>query len=333
MRHTRFGNWRLTALTLILGLASSMVEAKIVALDLDLPIDQVGPQAGRIKIGDHHRARIYYDDAAVDRKTHIVRVLHMQHLVGGNWIPSRLDPVEMPMGDAWLDLGSKPYRYHYRSIIGSGTLTEFNDQTRRLTITRLSDNSVVVSAPYEIQPPSDANIDTASVFLRPAAYVIHSVDVALDQVADGAGTSKVGDHDKLHIVYDSESVDPHTHRVKLLNFQHYIHDKYTPEHPDAVMMPMNEAWLDMTSAPYRMHFKASVVHGRPILIEVDETSRRLSIRSVPDGKLMEAGTYTIDPTPITGPDAIAAATKQTAAPPAGAPTSSDPPPAAAAPAR
>jgi hypothetical protein len=122
--------------------------------------------------------------------------------------------------------------------------------------------------------------------------------VTLDQAApDQPG--KVGDVDRLRIVFDANDVDPKTHRVKLLNLQHFTGGQYVPPAPDPAVMPTNDAWLDMSSIPYRLHYRASVVHGRPIIIDFDEKSRRLTIRPQSDpGTTLESGIYRIDPTPV-----------------------------------
>jgi hypothetical protein len=292
-------------------LPATSAVARVVPLDIDLPLDQVAP-GKPFKVGDHHRARIFYDDAAVNPKTHLVRVLHMQHLLGpGRWEPERLDAVAMPMSDAWLDLSHVPYRYHYSAAViqaGEAILVDFDDQTRRLTIRLQRDQSVIISAPYTVDPRPVKEVDTAAIFQRPPAYVMHDMDVAIDQVAPGERT-RVGDHDKIRVVYDDSTIDPKTRRVKLLNMQHFIGGRYQPAHPDPVFMPMGDAWLDLSVSPYAMHFRAQVVHGKPILIDVNEKTRRLSIRSQTDpGQILLSGLYRIDPRPITGPDADAAAT-------------------------
>ena len=292
-------------------LPANLAVALVVALDIDLPLDQVAP-GKPFKVGDHHRARIFYDDAAVNPKTRVVRVLHMQHLLGpDHWEPKRLDAVAMPMSDAWLDLSHEPYRYHYSAAViqaGEAIAVDFDDRMRRLTIRLRSDNSVIISAPYTVDPKPVKGVETAAIFQRPPAYVMHDMDVAVDQVAPGE-RSRVGDHDKIRVVYDDSAIDPKTRRVKLLNMQHFIGGGYQPAHPDPVFMPMADAWLDLSVAPYAMHFRANVVHGKPILIEVNEHTRRLSIRSQ-DGpeQILLSGPYRIDPRPITGPDAEAAAT-------------------------
>jgi predicted SnoaL-like aldol condensation-catalyzing enzyme len=74
-------------------------------------------------------------------------------------------------------------------------------------------------------------------------------------------------------------------------------------------MPTNDAWLDLSRKPYRFHFHAAVTHGVPIIIDADEKTQRLSIRSQADPKVvLISGKYTIDPKPITGPEANTAAT-------------------------
>ncbi|MGC3979686.1 MAG: hypothetical protein QM808_00320 [Steroidobacteraceae bacterium] len=82
-------------------LACTAANAKIVVLDIDLPLDQVAASQAPMKVGDHHRARIFYDDTTIDPKTKIVRVIHMQHFVG-KWIPEDLNDVTMPMTESLL---------------------------------------------------------------------------------------------------------------------------------------------------------------------------------------------------------------------------------------
>ena len=40
---------------------SPLASARIIAIDIDLPIDQVAAEQPGIKLGDHHRARVFYD--------------------------------------------------------------------------------------------------------------------------------------------------------------------------------------------------------------------------------------------------------------------------------
>lgn len=154
-----------------------------------------------------------------------------------------------------------------------------------------------------------------SLFVRARDAPVHPVALAmtvtLDQVTtdlDKAGERTVGQVDQLRIVYDANAVDPRTKHVKLLNFQHLIDGRYAPPKPDPVMMPLTDAWLDMSALPYRLHFKAAVTHGTPILIDVDEMTRRLAIhpQAHPD-EILIAGPYVIDPAPVEGPTVAEAA--------------------------
>jgi hypothetical protein len=300
----------------LLGLAGAPCSARIVALDIDLPLDQIG--AGRpFTVGTHHHARVFYDDAMIDPRTHIVRALHMQHLLGSAaWVPARLDAVTMPMTDAWLDLSRKPYRYHYRSAVvqdGEPVLVDFDEQTRRMSVRLQSDQSLIVSAAYSIDPEPVAGLNAQALFLRPPAYLMLDMDVAIDQVAAGEQEA-VGSHDRLHLVFDASEIDSRTQHVPLVNMQHFISGKYLPAHPDAAFMPMQGAWLDLGREPYALHFRASVVHGKPILIEADEHTHRLTIRPQDHPEqVLVSGHYLIDPRPISTSEAVSAATPESAA--------------------
>jgi hypothetical protein len=303
------GPTRAGALVSLLALAWS-AHARIVVLNIDLPLDQVA--AGqRAKLNEHHSVRIFYDDATVDPKTHVVRVLQMQHLDGDQWKPKTLDPSAMPMIDAWLDLKSKPYRYHYRAALtmqGTPVIVDFDPMSRRFSIVLQKDLSVLISAPYTIDPAAAPDVDITSALRSPPAYIGLNLYVTLDQVAAGEG-SQIGDVDSLRVIYDANAIDLVTKHVNIINLQHFIGGKFNPPHPDALVMPTNEAWLDLSTVPYRLHYRAQVTHGKPLVIEIDESSRRLTIRpQQPSGEVLVSGTYGFDPTPVIGPEAIAAAT-------------------------
>jgi hypothetical protein len=138
----------------------------------------------------------------------------------------------------------------------------------------------------------------AGVSYGTPAVTILNMEVTLDEAAPGQ-PGKVGDVDRLRIVYDANAVDPKTKRVKLLNLQHFTGGRYIPPAPDPAVMPTDDAWLDMEAIPYRLHYKASVVHGQPIIIEFDENTRRLTIhpQNNPTATL-ESGLYHIDPEPV-----------------------------------
>jgi hypothetical protein len=129
------------------------------------------------------------------------------------------------------------------------------------------------------------------------AIAMLSMTVTLDSAAPGQ-PGKIGDVDRLRIVYDANAIDPKTKRVKLLNLQHFTGGQYVPPSPDPAVMPTDDAWLETGSIPYRLHYKASVVHGQPIIIEFDENSRRLTIRAQNDpAAVLESGPYRIDSGP------------------------------------
>jgi hypothetical protein len=291
--------------------ASWTCDAKIVALTVELAFDQVA--AGQpAALGQHEQLRVFYDDATIDPRTGIARVLQMQQREGERWAPETLDPVSMPIIDAWLDLRSKPYRYHYRAALirqGVPVFVEFDEHSRRYTLRSQKNLSVLLSAPYEIDPVSITGIDAAAILRSPPAYVLLDMYVILDQVAAGEN-SQIGDVDRLRVVYDANAIDPVTKRVGVINLQHFIGGVFSPPHPDAALMPTRDAWLDLSSAPYRLHYRAAVTHGKPILIDIDDQSRRLSIhpQQQPDQVLI-SGPYGFDPVALTGPEAIAAATR------------------------
>ena len=142
------------------------VEAKIIALDLDIILDQVSADEPMMKTGMHHNARIYYDDSKVDAATHRVVVLHQQHTP--MLIPRHLDPLAEPMTNAWLDLSAKQYRYHYAaSPVGGGWPFPysilFDEQAMRMTIRKQSDGSLLLSGLYTINPTPIVGADVDAV--------------------------------------------------------------------------------------------------------------------------------------------------------------------------
>ena len=84
---------------------------KIVALDLDIVIDQVSPEEKGPAIGQHHNARVFYDESQIDPLTHRVALLHEQHTP--MLIPKHLNYAQMPMSNAWLDFSGPSIRYHF----------------------------------------------------------------------------------------------------------------------------------------------------------------------------------------------------------------------------
>ena len=136
-----------------------------------------------------------------------------------------------------------------------------------------------------------------------AKIVALDIDIVLDRVSPEEPAMKVGMHHEARIYYDDSTIDSATHRVRVLHQQHT--PMLIPKHLDPGAEPMSNAWLDLSAKPYRYHYAASPVSGSwpfPYAILFDEQAMRMTIRKQSDGSLLLSGPYTINPTPITGPD-------------------------------
>jgi hypothetical protein len=145
-----------------------------------------------------------------------------------------------------------------------------------------------------------------------AKIVALDIDIVLDKVSPEEKGMAVGAHHNCRIFYDDSTIDPATHRVRVLHEQHT--PMLIPKHLDPLQEPMSNAWLDLSSKPYRYHYAASPGGGNwpfPYAIVFDETTLRMTIRKQSDGSLLLSGPYSIDPTPITGPeiDAVVASSE------------------------
>jgi hypothetical protein len=127
---------------------------KIIALDVSITIDQVSPEEKGMAVGQHHEARLFYDQADVDPVTHRVALLHEQHTPA--LIPKRLNAAQMPMSNAWIDLSGTPIRYHFAAAptvaIPFAYFILFDENTMRMTIRKQSDGSLLLSGPYTVNP-------------------------------------------------------------------------------------------------------------------------------------------------------------------------------------
>ena len=121
------------------------------------------------------------------------------------------------------------------------------------------------------------------------------------------GDSYVGAMQFEHLVYDTDQVDPKTHRAPLLNQQHQIKGHYMPSHVRAEEN-MEGAWIDLSHEPYRYHRWSKVKHGGMEIIVDGTEDGRLAMRKADDLSILVSGRYWIDPTPIKGPEAVAAGT-------------------------
>jgi hypothetical protein len=111
----------------------------------------------------------------------------------------------------------------------------------------------------------------------PAKNVARTVDITIEGAAPGE-PAKAGDHNQMRVVYDDAAVDPHTRRARLLNVQHPVDGGFAPAVPDPSDMPVDDAWIDLSAKAPRVHFRAVVTHGKPIVITLDESTRRFELR-------------------------------------------------------
>ena len=132
----------------------SLAKSHIVALDVDIVLDQVSAEEKMMHVGQHHEARVFYDETKIDPLTHRVALLHEQHTPA--LIPRHLDPAQMPISNAWLDLSSEPYRYHFAAAPTTAIpfvyFILFDEHTMRMTIRKQSDGSLLLSGPYTVKP-------------------------------------------------------------------------------------------------------------------------------------------------------------------------------------
>ena len=156
------------------GLAALMLgqsHAAIVALDIDITLDAVSPEEKQLHIGQHHEARVFYDDSKIDPATHRVVVLHEQHTPA--LIPKHLNPAQMPMSNAWLDLSGPAIRYHFAAAPTSAFpfayFVLFDEKTLRMTIRKQSDGSLLLAGPYTVNPKhiTGADIDSTVTSAEP----------------------------------------------------------------------------------------------------------------------------------------------------------------------
>jgi len=133
---------------------SGTAHATIVAMDVEIILDQVAPDEKQIAIGQHHEARVFFDDTKIDPATHRVALLHEQHTPA--LIPKHLNPAQMPMSNAWLDFSGPDIRYHYAAAptveIPFAYFILFDEKTMRMTIRRQSDGVVLLAGPYKVNP-------------------------------------------------------------------------------------------------------------------------------------------------------------------------------------
>jgi hypothetical protein len=133
---------------------SSVAGAAIVALDIDITLDQLSPEETHFTVGQHHEARVFYDDSKIDPVSHRVAVLHEQHTPA--LIPKHLNPGQMPMSNAWLDFSGPEIRYHFAAAPTAAFpflyFVLFDETTMRMTIRKQSDGTLLLAGPYRVNP-------------------------------------------------------------------------------------------------------------------------------------------------------------------------------------
>ncbi|MFM2288595.1 MAG: hypothetical protein RL684_1738 [Pseudomonadota bacterium] len=300
-----------------LMLCSGSLAAKTVTLSMDVEIDKVAPEdAGMYRVGGHDLDRVTYDDATVDPVTHRVRVTSLSHYIAGHWMGT--DPADA----STLDLGQKPYRLNFVSSVNHGRLIValFEGDTMRMAMLARPDFHMLIAGKYVINPAplSDAEVaappagaggpDIMPMLHGPMPAGAHhkvvalDVDILIDQVAADEKGMAIGQHHTARVFYDEGQVDPASHRVALLHEQHTPF--LIPRHLNPAQMPMSNAWLDLGTTPIGYHFAAAPTVGfpYPYFILFDEQTHRMTIRRQSDGVVLLAGAYTVNATPITGPE-------------------------------
>jgi hypothetical protein len=170
--------------------------SKIIALDIDIVIDKASPDEKGIKAGDHHEARVFYDDTKIDPKTHRAVVIHEQHTPA--LIPKHLNPAQMPMSNAWLDLNSQPYRYHFAAAptlaFPFPYFVIFDENTMRMTIYRQSDGSLLLAGPYTVNPTPITGPEIDAVVASSDPVVPPWVTtMTMPAMPGGRGAARAGD--------------------------------------------------------------------------------------------------------------------------------------------
>jgi hypothetical protein len=145
-----------STLALLFGglVLTGAAHAAIVAMDVEIILDQVAPDEKNIAVGQHHEARVFFDDTKIDPVTHRVALLHEQHTPA--LIPKHLNPAQMPMSNAWLDFSGPAIRYHYAAAptvaIPFTYFILFDETNMRMTIRRQSDGMLLLAGPYKVNP-------------------------------------------------------------------------------------------------------------------------------------------------------------------------------------
>jgi hypothetical protein len=130
-------------------------DAKTIALEVDITIDQMAPEEQKpgMKLPMVHKACVFYDDTKIDPATKRVAILHETHAGG---IPKHLNSQQMPVSNGWLDLSGSPIRYHFAAApttaFPAPYFVLFNEKTLRMTIYKQEDGELLLAGNYTVNP-------------------------------------------------------------------------------------------------------------------------------------------------------------------------------------
>jgi hypothetical protein len=324
----------LAAMALAGAMAAPQAQAKIVARDILIHMDQADPSHHE-DVGKVHEARIFYDDAQIDPVTHRVPILHQQHTP--MHIPFHPDAAEMPVGNAWLDLSHKPYTYHMAAspavrLKPDGTpmwspyAILFDEQSHRMTIRRQSDGGLELSGPYVVgdEVLSGPDIDWVINGKGPPAPVGALPEMKGPPAMPPKGpplpplVARKGGHLvalKVTIAIDQIAPeDESMYKPGQIDIARIVYDSSQVDPVTHTVPLLEEAHLiaghyhpnRITGAsqlmlgeqPYRLTYASSVNHGRDLVVLFEGAGRRMAMLARPDFHMLIAGHYEIDPRPV-----------------------------------
>jgi hypothetical protein len=134
-----------------------------------------------------------------------------------------------------------------------------------------------------------------TVLFAPATAMAKTVTLAmvvkLDEVApEDLSMYRVGGQDLDRIAYDDGQIDPVKHTAPVHYLAHFIAGRWMP------VESMEAASYNLDTN--RLQASASVDHGRDLTVLFD-AGGRMAMLARPDFHMLIAGSYTIDPRPLT----------------------------------
>lgn len=324
---------RLCLAALPLLLLTTPAQAKIVARDILIHMDQADPSHND-DVGKVHEARIYYDDAQIDPVTHRVAILHQQHTP--MHIPFHPDAAEMPVSNAWLDLSHKPYAYHMAAspavrLKPDGTqmwspyAILFDEQSHRMTIRRQSDGGLELSGPYTVSDEAVSGPEIDWVIhgsgpppgASPMAKMGPPPGMPKPEPVPPLVPGKGGHLVALKVTVVVDQIAPEDegmYKPGQIDIARIVYDT-AQINPVTHSVPILEeahliaghyhtnrvtgaSQLMLGQQPYRLTYASSVNHGRDLVVLFEGASNRMAMLARPDFHMLIAGHYVIDPKPV-----------------------------------